>query len=32
VLVTDAPADHQAVLDIAAAGVEITEAKVVDAE
>jgi DeoR/GlpR family transcriptional regulator of sugar metabolism len=31
-LVTDAPADHPTVLDIAAAGVDITEAKVVDAQ
>jgi DeoR/GlpR family transcriptional regulator of sugar metabolism len=29
VLVTDAPADHPTVLEIAAAGVDITEAKVV---
>lgn len=32
VLVTDAPADHPTVLDIAAAGVDITEAKVVGAQ
>jgi DeoR/GlpR family transcriptional regulator of sugar metabolism len=32
VLVTDAPADHPMVLEIAAAGVEITEAKAVDAQ
>jgi DeoR/GlpR family transcriptional regulator of sugar metabolism len=32
VLVTDAPADHSTVLDIAAAGVDITEAKVVEAQ
>jgi DeoR/GlpR family transcriptional regulator of sugar metabolism len=32
VLVTDAPADHPTVLEIAAAGVEITEAKVADAQ
>ena len=32
VLVTDAPADNPTALDIAAAGVDITEAKVVDAQ